>query len=545
MRFRPSSSSPVHARVRALLVPIALTVLLLLALLGVGYRVHLADWADRNFLPPPPPGAMAPQLPFEAAAAAAAADTAAAEWIEAMQFRRACDPAVTPILVGGEKRSGLGDVFTYHLVGFHVALLTGRVYVYDSGSGSGGGSSSWAPNFLREGLRRSACQEAWEARPGDFQRVEWHSAGNGDPRALLRQAPFEGRPFLWWTQQLASRVLRPRAERVGRVLVSDLGSSGSGSGSGSEWEVDTLAEAPPADLIVGVHIRRGDSCTTLRVNYARPPCQPTEDYIAALRAILRQHQASGATVQVRLSTDQEGLRKEVRDRLRLEVQGVGAGAVHLLTLSGVDLDRYRPRGSLKIEDALTAADDRHQVVRDFWREQDFLAGSRLLVGQFFSNFLNLALFRAPAATGFASVDGALPCLRGGCPSPLAYTADRCDYYSYYRDLLPRPHGSWRSRLPGALGGPSTIVTEYCASLRCLPPLIWAQQWALFASGDRCSSVAAVYRGMTARGRGEGAGGRGAGDGAAVVAPSAEAGGTPGHHILLCSATAPASATCWY
>ena len=90
------------------------------------------------------------------------------------------------------------------------------------------------------------------------------------------------------------------------------------------------------------------------------------------------------------------------------------------------------------------------MFEDFVSETEMLAHADVIIGQFYSSLVNYALFRSRARE-YISIDRALPCVRGGCPSALSNPQFNCPQANnWYPGVCPRA----------------------CRSVDCVPIILW-------------------------------------------------------------------------
>ena len=254
----------------------------------------------------------------------------------ALARRRACDGA--HVLVAEAPPHGLGTNVHYLSMLLGRALAEGRALAlngtwnYDAcppdpphtGGGAGAGA---ARGFECHWQPLSACSAAEALAAGAaLHRRDDEAASAAAPRAADGHwVPEEFRSpslgVLWWRAQLVGFLLRPNAETEQRVRAAQ----------------NRLGWAPP---VVGLQVRRGDSCEHAQSSAIRPGCQPVAAYLAHVRAMAARYGARTLF----LATDDAAVVAEVAEGL-----ATGGGGAAALRLAVLPLDRQLFASSLFIE----------------------------------------------------------------------------------------------------------------------------------------------------------------------------------------------------
>ena len=232
--------------------------------------------------------------------------------LEELHFRP-CS-ANTRISTSGDRvKGGFGNILVYVLAAYHQAVLYNATFVFDDTI------DHW-PVRMNEIVKSSSCQQHWQST--DSKTFRHVSKGNIDAHVVVRHSLFTHRPLLWWFQQLADFLFVPPKPKG----------------------LMTFIQTPDRSIMwtyrrwIGVHVRHGDSCTTVNVNHQRPPCASVKTYADAI--FQYQQEYPQQSLGVLLATDDES----VVDELQILIQ-----PIPVFTMP-IDRSIYRPVSDLKIED---------------------------------------------------------------------------------------------------------------------------------------------------------------------------------------------------
>lgn len=292
-----------------------------------------------------------------------------------------CDSS-TPILVVGTFKAGFGNILDWWMLSLY-ALFSDymdkgvrRVLVFERGG-------MWVEiDFVQDVIRPSACQQLFDTDRHQFKDAERaeHYRHGAVFRSMVRTNKFRHVPLRTVLTALYNHFLWPKFD-------------------GRRFGVLELSTRRGH---VGIHYRRGDACTTAKINTGRPPCQPFGDY-------LKHVPAKAASIFV--ATDDPSFSGNEDKRI---------------VVYPMERDKYTPKGTLKIE-AFADKSRAKEFMQDYLLDVADLATSAHLIGQCYSSMMNAALFLGVDNKNYTCVDQGYPCLRGGCPTPHAFRRDRCPW----------------------------------------------------------------------------------------------------------------------
>jgi hypothetical protein len=298
----------------------------------------------------------------------------------------------------------------------------------------------WPLVTMARFIRESYCDGAIATRT-DYDEKGVQSDIAFQPYALqfVVPKPFVHRGMIWWTQQLYHYVFRPVlqdlfgnatiAKRVARSIFPLFleAKAKIPTAEDIQWcllpgkqafleqakRLINMRELYPERRLYGVHLRRGDSC--LPANPTRPICQEIEEYVALVLQTIQLDNYATKRVLIYVASDSgEAITTfETRIKERKLMLDIDIAVVSLR----LDRSIYEVKKDEFIE-SFSSAEDKLYMVADYYLEHFILAQMDILVGQYFSSFINFALFTSEAR-GYVTVDWALPSLRGGGATPYA------------------------------------------------------------------------------------------------------------------------------
>jgi len=330
----------------------------------------------------------------------------------------ALDPAQirvvrSPAGTGG----GLGSLVAALTISLHSALLRNATYV-----GAKPSFGTWSPITEYDVFENSPCHEAFHRDPSRFPNQVTIEGGISLDQHT-KHPLFRHKPLLWYYRELLRLYFAKTAydtffEKYGSTPLVKARMGGRDWSSWSQWRHSVMADTP-GDARIAVHIRRGDGCFS-KINPHRPPCTETGVYVSFAIEYIRSLRHPPKQPVFLLSTDD--ISPDVFEEFEVQTRAQLGDTPRFYHL---DIDRgiYKPPAENTFIEAFLASEDQHLLAwTDFLMEMSMLSSADVLVAQFYSSFADVA-FLLMESPQYASVDGALPCIRGGCPGPLDQLGD--------------------------------------------------------------------------------------------------------------------------
>ena len=188
-------------------------------------------------------------------------------------------------------------------------------------------------------FRPTTCQRMFEESPGMFTNVRYWNLDYGIDAGLFAVprlidgavSPKNSMTLLSWYRQnfmeyfmpssLNMSELQSRFSLIRRQLDAKPEMVNFGNGDNLDTLVNELLPLrsmySKETFFIGVHIRRGDSCTTRAINTGRPPCQEVSVYASAVKQIISSYRTQQRIKFVILvASDSEHATKELQDACR-------------------------------------------------------------------------------------------------------------------------------------------------------------------------------------------------------------------------------------
>lgn len=346
------------------------------------------------------------------------------------QYCERLDPAsVKVVRAEASLQGGFGNIISWLLIPLHSALILNATFV-----GSKVAFGGWHPLEEQDIFVLSPCHHLFHTGTVHFPNQVEILANQGSSHQHTKHPLFRHRSLLWYYRELLklfftdvvfdrffdkygnhpsvrNRMALQTTPRVWR--------------NWDHWKQENIDNvAIQYSTKIGIHIRRADSCFK-NINAHRPPCQPTEVYVKHAVRYLEHLQKNAHHPLFLLSSDDptglvfrefhDLILNGTRDSPRLDPIVKGIGTYYL------DIDRsiYNPpHADIRIEHFVTGENNILSAWTDFLMELSMFSQADVIIAQFYSTFADIALLASPNIYQYSSVDGALPCARGGCVGPL-------------------------------------------------------------------------------------------------------------------------------